>query len=550
MGQDTHQTPDSKPKINSETGHQIRQLLAARCMIAVSLLFILAFFYFYPLPKVQSGMLLAAALLQTLLLLAQWRMTHTRASHSAQVGFQIMGDMLLVSVLVFVTGGLDSPFALLFGLLIIAAGTQVEVMLPLTVALAASACYLASIYMAAWYHRHAISVNESLTALMQVSAFLLAGGVMAYIARRQQRLVVEGSRVVRLHHKLETLHGQVMETMHDGVLVLDEACYISDCNRAACSMLGEGADIRGGRLSRIIHLPVRLQEFLEKGRGRACRCEYEKQGRILLMMATPMPAGDDQAKWLLSMVDITDTRHLERKLAAQERLAAMGRMAAMLAHEIRNPLQSIGQAVDILSDGQSCQRREVSHIMREEVRRLDHLVSDMLDYAQPLQPRPERAVISDIIHAAVRQVDARGEMGIHLHCRIDEMDVDTDHLRLVLDNLLRNAIHVSPEKGSICIHFNMAGRGQWKLEVMDAGGGVPEAMKTHLFEPFVSSKPDGTGLGLATAWQVCQSNGWKIAVSDVGEKGERKGAIFTVSGAVHASGDGSEGGDIGQRIIG
>jgi len=540
----------SQPETNSETSHQIKHLLAARCIIAALLLFILAFFYFYPLPKVQSGMLLAAALLQTLLLLAQWWMMHTRVSHSAQVGFQILGDMLLVSVLVFVTGGLDSPFALLFGLLIIAVGTQTEVMLALTVALAASGCYLGSIYMAAWYNEHAISVNESLTALMQVSAFLLAGGVMAYIARRQRHMIVEGSRVVRLHRELKTLHGQVMETMHDGVLILDEACYISDCNKAACSMLAEDADIRGKRLSQSMHLPVRLQEFFENGRRRTCRCEYEKQGRILFIMATQMPAGDEQAKWLLSMVDITGMRHLERKLAAQERLAAMGRMAAMLAHEIRNPLQSIGQAVEILSDGQSHQRREVSHIMREEVRRLDHLVSDMLDYAQPLHPKPERVVISDVIHAAVRRVDVRGEMGIHSHCTSDEMDIDTDHLRLVLDNLLRNAIHVSPEKGSIRIHFDMAGHGQWKLEVVDAGGGVSETMRKHLFEPFVSSKPDGTGLGLATAWQVCQSNGWKIAVDNVEEKGERKGAIFTVSGAVHALDDGSEGGDIGQCIIG
>ncbi len=536
--------------MNSETGFQIKHLLAARCIIAALLLLIVAFSYFYPLPRVQSGMLVTAALLQTQLLLVQWLLTNTRVSRNVQIGFQLLGDMLLVSVLVFVTGGLDSPFALLFGLLIIAAGTQTQAMLALTVALTASGCYLASIYLAAWYEQQVISVNESLIVLMQVSAFLLVGGIMSYIARRQQRLVVEGSLAVRLHRKLKTLHSQVMETMHDGVLILDGACYISDCNRAACFMLAEGVDIRGKRLSRMIHLPVQLQRFFEDGSRRTCRCEYERRGQILLIMATQMPMGDDQAKWLLSVVDITDIRHLEQKLAAQEGLVAMGRMAAMLAHEIRNPLQSIGQAVEILADGQSHERGAVGQIMREEVQRLDHLVSDMLDYAQPLYPKPERAVISEVIHAAIRQVDAHGNMDIHLDCTADEIEIDTDHLRLVLDNLLRNAVRASPEVASVCVRFDMADHGKWKLEVIDAGGGVPEAMKKHLFEPFVSGKPDGAGLGLATAWQVCQSNGWKISVDDVEEQGEKKGALFTVRGAIHVSGDMSEGGDVGQRIIG
>jgi len=179
----------SQAELNDGSGHQIKRLLAARCIIAVLLLLIVAFFYFYPLPKVQSGMLIAAALLQALLLLVQWLLTNTGVSRGAQVGFQLLGDMLLVSVLLFVTGGLDSPFALLFGLLIIAAGTQTQAMLAITVAVAASACYLGSVYLVAWHDQHVISVNESLTVLMQVSAFLLVGGVMGYIARHQKQLV-------------------------------------------------------------------------------------------------------------------------------------------------------------------------------------------------------------------------------------------------------------------------------------------------------------------------------------------------------------------------
>ncbi|MDQ6959057.1 MAG: ATP-binding protein [Mariprofundaceae bacterium] len=548
MGQDTDKPSGLQSEISSKAGDQIKHLLIARAIIAALLMLTIAYFYFYPLPRMQRSMLVTAVLLQALLLMVQWKLTNTHVSQGVQIGFQLLGDMFLVSVLVFVTDGLASPFVLLFGLLIIAAGTQMQAMLSLTVALAASGCYLGSVYIAAWHGQHVLSVNESLSVLMQVSALLLVGGVMGYIARRQQWLLVEGSQVVRMHRKLKALHGQVMETMHDGVLVLDEACYVSDCNRAARSMLAAGGDIQGQLLSRVMQLPVQLHHFFEDGNRHACRCEYEKQGRILLVMAIQMPEGNEQAKWLLSLVDITDFRQLEQKLAGQERLAAMGRMAAMLAHEIRNPLQSIGQAVEILSGGQNHQRQEVGNIMREEVQRLDHLVSDMLDYAKPLYPKPEPVAISDVIHAAIKQVDAQGNMDIHLDCTISELEIDTSHLRLVLDNLLRNAMHASPVVGSIRVR--MTGDGQWKLEVEDEGGGVPEAMKQHVFEPFVSGKVDGAGLGLATVWQVCQSNGWEIMVDDSNGKSGKKGAKFTVTGPLYATGNRPGGEEFGQHITG
>lgn len=521
---------NSQIKTNGETGRQIKRLFIARAITASLLLLIVLYFFFSPLPGVHRGILVTTVLFQTALLLFQWRLTNTHLSHGVQIGFQLLGDMFVVSVLIFVTGGLASPFALLFGLLIIAAGTQAQAMLALTVALAASACYLGSIYLAAWDMQHMLTINESLAALMQVSALLLAGGVMAYMARRQQKLMTVGSQAVRLHRNLKALHSQVMDAMHDGILVLDESCYISDANHAACSALAEGGEIRGQSLSAVMRLPESLRCFFKDNSQSICRCEYNWQERALLLMATRMPEGDAQAKWLLSMVDITDFRHLKRKLADQEKLAAMGRMAAMVAHEIRNPLQSIGQSVEILAKGQNIQQQEVGNIMLEEVQRLNHLVSDMLNYAQPLYPKPKLVVISDVLHAAIRQVDIHADMNIHLDCADAEFEMDAGHFRLAIDNLLRNAIQASPVTGSIRVRFAVENDEQWNLEVIDMGGGMNEAVKAHVFEPFVSNKSDGVGLGLATVWQVCQANGWKVAVNDVGEQGDRKGARFTLTG--------------------
>jgi len=543
-------TSASRLETDGETRYQIKHLLIARTVIAALLLMVVVYFYFSPLPGGKRYILMAIVLFQTLLLLFQWRLMNTPLSHGVQIGFQLLGDMFVVSVLIFATGGLESPFALLFGLLIIAAGTQTQALLALSLAIAASACYLGTLYLVAWHDEYALTANESLSVLMQVSALLLAGGVMGFVAKRQKKLIVEGSQVMRLHRNLEALHGQVMSAMHDGIIILDEACYISDANHAACSLLAKDGEIRGKKLSTVMSLTEPLQCFFAGEHKEICRCEYHWQKRTLLLMATLMPTGDTQAKWLLSMVDITDFRHLKRKLAEQEKLAAMGRMAAMVAHEIRNPLQSIGQSVEILTKGQDEQQQEVGNIMLEEVQRLNHLVSDMLDYAKPLYPEPEPAVIADVLHAAIGQIDIHDDMDIRLECEHTELEIDVGHLRLILDNLLRNAIQASPAAGSVRVRFAVGGHNDWKLEVVDAGGGMSETIRAHVFEPFISNKAAGMGLGLATVWQVCQANKWNISVDNVGEQSDSRGAIFTLTGSLYATRSKHEGGSFGAHITG
>ncbi len=538
------------PESSGDIKRQVEHLFIARMFIAILLLITVVYFYFSPLPGLQRYILLMITLFQTALLLFQWRLMDTHCSQGVQIGFQLLGDMFVVSVLILVTGGLESPFALLFGLLIIAAGTQAQAMLTLTLAIATSACYLGTIYLVAWHDEYALTTNESLSVLMQVSALLLAGGFMGYVARRQQKLIVEGSQAIRLHRNLKALHSQVMDAMHDGIIILDDACYISDANHAASSILAKDGEIRGKHVSTVMRLPETLRCFLASETQGICRCEYNCQERALLLMATRMPTGDAQAKWLLSMVDITDFRHLKRKLANQEKLAAMGRMAAMVAHEIRNPLQSIGQSVEILAKGQNKQQQEVGNIMLEEVQRLNHLISDMLDYAKPLYPKPEPVVISDVLHTAIRQVDIHGDMDIHLDCANADIEIDVGHLRLVLDNLLRNAIQASPAAGSVRVRFVVENHDDWKLKIIDAGGGMSETVRAHVFEPFVSNKTDGMGLGLATVWQVCQANGWSVAVDNVGRQGGRKGAIFTLTGSLYAASSKPEGESFGSHITG
>ncbi len=515
-----------------------RRLLAARAIAAAVLLLAAAWFYALTPEDTRREWLLVVVAAQMALLLIQWGLLRTSVPADVQTGFQLLGDLALVAALVYATGGVDSPFTFLFGLIIIASGVQARPMLPVSVAVVACAAWLLGVYGFSWQSHQPLAPRDAIHALLQVSALLLAGGLMGGLARRQQTLLRERSQARRRHRQLEALHGRIMDALHDGVLALDADQRIVDGNRAMRSMLGGDEAILGRSLDQVMKIPEPLRRFLSGAGGDVCRCEWRRQGRIYLLGATRLPAEDDAA-WLITAADVTELRMLERRLAEREKLAFLGRLAAMLAHEIRNPLHSIGQAIDLLAsaDGQ----REVGDIMREEVRRLDRLVRDMLDYARPMTPKPALVAVRPILETAIARVGASlGEAGsIELECDDTPVVLDADHLRLVVDNLLRNALQAGDGAGLVRIEFRTRRDGQWALRVQDEAGGVPEEAKATMFEPFASGRPDGSGLGLATVWQVCRVNDWKIEVENVTTDNGGRGAAFTVRGG--ASGGDSAG---------
>jgi signal transduction histidine kinase len=322
-----------------------------------------------------------------------------------------------------------------------------------------------------------------------------------------------------------------MAAMQEGILVLDSGFVVRDSNAAARKMLAGGGQTMGLRLSEIIPLPERLKDFSVTDIGSNNRLEFEHDGRVLLASIVRLPGGDEFAAWLVTIVDFTAFRKLERDLAAQEKLAAMGRMSAMLAHEIRNPLQTFAHAVELMPRDVSKKQDELLFIMLEEVHRLNRLVTDVLNYSQPLRPQPVETNAMALITSSIQSLNSGKPRDIQYHCDEGSIIVDADHFRLVLDNLLRNAVEAGHPENRVEIRFSFNSDG-WVLEIEDTGGGVPDEVKEHLFEPFVTGKPDGMGLGLATVWQTCQANQWNISLHDVdcGEDGH--GTRFVVTGPV------------------
>jgi len=500
------------------------RLLTFRALIAAMLLSLAFYFHFQPIPESQRQVLLSVTGAFIFFIILEFWLLRTRVGFPLKLGIQFFLDLVLVSGLVFATGGFDSPFTFLYGLIVVVAGSLANPLLIMTVGLVSCACYLGAVYLYAGLFTVLLTVDLTLQMLLQVSTLFLVTGVMAAMARRRRKLALAHSQARDLHRNLQELHARVMENLKEGILVLDGSLEILDINTAAQALLGSG-NLTGKKLEDVMRLSPGMLNFISSDRGGVYHEELTDENHTWLVTIIRLHDEDPDSVWLLKITDVSQTHVLQRKLTEQNKMVALGHMTALLAHEIRNPLQSIAQAVDLMPVAGSAHDREVRSILKAEIRRLNRLVSDMLDYVSPLTPHRSRVDVDALLSSSIKQVDVDGKHEIHVDARLNELEVDIDHFRLVIDNLLRNALAASPVPGSIQVRLETCGGTEWKLTVCDQGGGVPEKILTRIFEPFVSGKTGGFGLGLATVSQVCLANDWQLEVEN-----REGGACFHIAG--------------------
>jgi signal transduction histidine kinase len=216
----------------------------------------------------------------------------------------------------------------------------------------------------------------------------------------------------------------------------------------------------------------------------------------------------------------------QRKLVQRERLAAIGELSAVIAHEVRNPLavvfNSLGSLQRILRPQGDV--RLLLDVIQEEADRLNRTVGDLLDFARPSEPSPRPEPLERLVEEALGAAVAQPPEGLAVRREHDPalpaVPVDGRQLRQALVNLLVNAVQAMPRGGTLSVRTARDGA-HVRLEVCDTGPGVPEGMRQRVFEPFYSTKATGTGLGLAVVRRIAESHGGSAEVLDAPGGGAR-----------------------------
>jgi len=209
----------------------------------------------------------------------------------------------------------------------------------------------------------------------------------------------------------------------------------------------------------------------------------------------------------------SEAEALSAQVAASERLAVLGRVAAGIAHEIRNPIAAMRLKAEnaLLSD--DARRRAALEMMLGQIGRLDVLLRDLLTLTHRSEPRRQCANIPALLAATAElHRDLADRQGVRLLVTVPAMTwpLDPDRIRRALDNLVLNAIQCLPKGGIVTIAASEAG-GTLHLRVTDNGPGLPPGVRRHLFEPFVSERADGTGLGLSIVKEIAAAHGGTAA---------------------------------------
>lgn len=496
------------------TWRTLTVLCAYRVVLAVVLgvafLFLNAIFHLghqSPEIMVPTGV---AYLLASLMLLVPARFREPNLPVQVTTGVVI--DVGAIVLLMYASGGVKSGLGVLLLVSLAAAGLITRGRLVYFHAAMAAIAVLCEQTVQIW--RNDAAPADFLQAGITSVAFFATAGLasaLARYARTSERIAEE--RKVDLAN-LSQINELVIRDMQDGILVVDAQGLIRQSNPRALQLLGPLPPGRYPKLSEYAPEVGRLLETWRQG-----------SDTTYMQLRTPRTAGELQVHFVPigsgdpapTVVFIEDVGRM-RQQAQQMKLVALGRLTASIAHEIRNPLSSIGHAADLLDEdaGKREGEKRLLEIIRSNVFRLDRIVQEVLllnrrDRAHPEAIDPRTYLQNFANEFALTEKVPPGVIDTEVRTS-QRLWFDRQHLDQILWNLVRNAWrHGNHQPGSVrIVVWPAAAPGRLLIDVHDNGNGVSRENQAHLFEPFFTTDAQGTGLGLYIARELCEGNAARI----------------------------------------
>ncbi len=461
-----------------------------------------------------------------------------------QAGLQILIDVLLVTWLVWVTGDLHSPYAALYIIIISVASIFLG---PRGALVAAVGCALAftmitiaiTVGAVAPYSRNLAETN-TINAVQAIGlndiAFLVVGLLAARLAERQTRSDVQLLATTQTLANLRALHERIVESIRSGVVTTDLRGLIYTFNAAAEEITGYRAgDIRGKEASILFgELSQHIEDSMRAALSGNTSPRFEAdcltpEGHIRRLGFSIFPLSTEageQTGLVITFQDLTEVRALEDTSRRQDRLAAVGRVAASIAHEIRNPLAAMRGSIQVLRSEMEndSSQAELMEIILRESDRLNRIITDYLAYARQRSHALESVDVRDLLHETFTLL--RHSPEIREEHRLEEdlpaepmlAQADAAQLRQVFWNLARNALQAMENGGTLRAELRRSSTWRLRITFTDTGVGMTPEQVEHLFEPF-SSTTGGTGLGLSIVYQIIRDHGGTINVRSREGKG-------------------------------
>ena len=445
---------------------------------------------------------------------------------------QLLADLGLVTILVYSSGGPDSVFNFLYLVVIGASAFLLYRTGAVLIATVGAILYGLVVQLLAYgilpKPPLAQAIEESprihYNLIITVAGFYGVAFMVSYLSEKLATARSELELRQRALQRLQNLHGKVIATMSSGLLTTDSARKITFMNRAGGDLLGiDPSDVSGRPIADLgFVFPDDWGTIRERSRGRdTYRGEIEiergSSRRLVGFSLRALKDVDQEEGTLILFQDLTEVKKLERRARFSEQLAAVGELAAGIAHEIRNPLASISGSVQVLSSELAIgpAEKRLMEIIVSESQRLSRIIEEFLRFVRP----QERQVavfdvggtimeVMDLFRLSDEISDAH-EILVDVSPPSSMLSGDRDQIRQIIYNVAKNAVRAMSAGGRLTV----AGREEeawYSIRFIDTGHGMNPDQLTRLFTPFSTAFDGGTGLGMAIVRRIVQDHGGAI----------------------------------------
>ncbi len=459
---------------------------------------------------------------------------------------QLCLDVFIITLTIFFTGGIESPFSFLYILSIISGSILLNRRGGLVVASLSSLSYgtlidLQYYALFPWTLRLApeFRIEDSagvfFNIFITIVAFFTVALLSGYLAERVSRVEGELDATRIDFQRLESLSRGIIENVSSGILTIDKNNRITSFNRAAERITGLSLkDVYNKDIREIFpfqsYSDVLVSDSDMPRNEMVFKRRDDKEVYLGFSLSPLRDIEGEESGAILIFQDLTNLKKMEEEFRRSDRIRALGEMAAGMAHEIRNPLASISGSIEVLKQdlrSLNDDDRRLMDIVLRETGRLNSLITDFLVFAKPA-PKKRRVNLHDVAEETINLLlSRRGIGGIKIVKELSDVVTlaDPEQIKQVFWNLFLNAVEAMDGEGVLRVGIKgMNHGGEVEITVSDTGRGIKESYGEKIFDPFFTTKDGGTGLGLAVVGRIVEGHDGRIEV----ESKEGEGTTFRI----------------------